>query len=101
MFASMFEFECTKRNFFILKSTKGKGFFNLFIASTFLIGTDVQNIVVCIGFAICGLFFLYIGFKYGELDNPKDITKGDMAKSAYDNRSLLGQPKVEIGVSLK
>lgn len=37
----------------------------------------------------------------GDLDNPDDITKGDIAKKAYDNRSLLGEPKVTIDVAMK
>jgi len=34
------------------------------IATTFLIGTKTENIILCIGFGICGIVFIFLGFKY-------------------------------------
>ncbi len=91
MFFSLFNLNFIKENFFILKSTKGKGVFCLFISSTFLIANSTQNIIMTLVFAACGGGFIFVGFMKPELDTIQDVSKADVAKTAFENRALLNK----------
>ena len=62
MVLSFCDFAFIERNFKFLKTVVGKGAFNLFVASTCLVGDcGLLDIIMCFGLIICGLFFVLIG----------------------------------------
>ncbi len=90
MFLSLFDLKIIKENFYLVKSTKGKGLFCIFIATTFLALTTTQWLFFAAYLAV-GVGYLFIGFMRPELDEVQDISRGDMAKAAFDNRQLLNK----------
>ena len=71
------------KHFKFLKTVTGKGYFNLFLASMFLVGADgVWGWVMMGGFAFFGLFFLLIGYACLEGYDDADIKKGEVAENA-------------------
>ncbi len=62
LFLSLFEVKLIKENFLLVKSTKGKGIFCLFISSTFLVTGASDNLIITVATAAIGAGFLFIGF---------------------------------------
>lgn len=63
MIMSFCEWDFMMKHFKFLKTIMGKGFFNLFVASMFLVGDDgdLWGWVMFGGLAACGVFFILIG----------------------------------------
>ena len=88
-----------KDYFLFLKTTAGRGYFNIFIASTFLVGygTPLLGWGLCILFLICGLFFVVAGHCtvsiYDNADfNSREVARDGMKKAgevAVENKHLL------------
>ena len=88
-----------KDYFLFLKTTAGKGYFNIFLASSFIVGNGkpILGYALCGFFLVCGLFFVIVGHctvsVYDNADfNSREIA-GRAAQSAgnlaYENRNLL------------
>ena len=88
-----------KENFMFIKTVTGKGIFNMFLASMFLVGSDggVWGWIMMGAFMICGLFFVIIGCCASEAYDDSDIDSKSLvnkvakkgAKTAYENQDLL------------
>ena len=61
------------------------------IASSFLLGNEWDNILLTAIFCVCGAGFLFVGFMRPELEQMKEISRDDMAKTAFDNRALINK----------
>ena len=94
--ASIFEWAIIKNNFLILKTIKGKGFFNLFIASFALFNGALINYIVAAALAILGAAMLVLGFKF-DIALDDDVKHGDVLGAA---QSKLGG-KVALNIGLK
>ena len=94
MVISFCEFEFIMRHFRFLKTVTGKGFFNLFCASMFLVGNndEVWGYIVMGGLMFCGLFFVMVGCacirNYDDSDLTKDDLKRSGSKSAPETQPL-------------
>ena len=88
-----------KDYFLFLKTTAGRGYFNLFLASTFLIGNGkpILGYVLCALFVVCGLFFVIVGHCTVSVYDNADFNSREVASQvakgagnmAYENRNLL------------
>ena len=85
------------KHFKFLKTVAGKGFFNLFLASMFLVGTDgnLWGYVMTGVLAGLGLFFILVGcacIKGYEDMTKKDVKKagGEMAPET-ENSALMAR----------
>ena len=86
-----------KRHFLFLTTTMGRGFFNLFLASMFLVGDQsVWSWVMFGGFAAIGVLFIIIGCACVEgIDDgsrgrkPNEKTSGESNVNEADNAHLL------------
>ena len=59
---SFCSFGFMKRNFHFLKTTLGRGYFDLFCAGLFLITSDsIMGWVMCAVLLVCGTFFVVMG----------------------------------------
>ena len=63
MILAFCEFNFIMKHFKMLKTVSGKGFFNLFVASMFLVGNgdDIWGWIMMGGLIACGLFFILVG----------------------------------------
>ena len=61
------------------------------IASSFLLGDKWDNILLTAVYSVLGVGFLFIGFMRPELEEMKEISRNDMAKTAFDNRALINK----------
>ena len=59
---SLFDLKLIRENFLLVKSTKGKGLFCLFISSTFVVTGFTDNIIIMVATGVIGLGFLFVGF---------------------------------------
>ena len=99
IFASFCDFKFMKDYFLFLKTTAGKGYFNIFLASTFLVGNNkpIVGYALSIFFLICGLFFVIVGHCSVSVYDNADFDSRAIAKeaatkagnTAYENRHLL------------
>ncbi len=96
MFLSLFDMRIINKNMFILKSTRGKGVFCIFVATTYLVDEKTRNIILASVFAAIGALFIFVGTVKPDMDEVKDITQGDMTKAAFDNRGLLSKVNVKV-----
>ena len=88
-----------KDYFLFLKTTAGRGYFNIFIATTFLVGagTPLLGWGLCVLFLLCGIFFVVVGHctvsVYDNADfNSREVAAAGMKKAAdtaVENRHLL------------
>ena len=90
MFLSLFDLKIVRDNFYLVKSTKGKGIFSLFICTTFL-AVKSPEYIYCAAYGAVGAGYLFVGFMKPELDEVADISKADMTKAAFDNRHLINK----------
>ena len=78
---SFFDFKFMKDNFFFLKSTLGRGYFDIFCSFMFLV-TSEKGFMAYLMTAVllaCGSFFVFIGY----------CTESDPAANAdYDSKAL-------------
>ena len=101
---SFCDFNFIMKHFKFLKTVTGKGVFNLFLASMFLVGnsSSVWGYVMTGSFAFFGLFFVLVGCAciegYDDSDIKKDEVKaqaknklGSSTKGSdrHDSQSLL------------
>ena len=96
---SFCDFKFIETHFLFLKSTVGKGAFNMFLASMFLVGNDGQiwGYLMTGCFLICGLFFIIVGCCAKDAYIDDDLKSKEIArkagkagaKTAYENRNLL------------
>ena len=79
---SFCNFDFVMRQFKFLKTVGGKGLFNLFCASLFIVGNgdSVWGWVMCGGLAACGLFFMLVGCACINTYEDKDLAKADLLK---------------------
>ena len=94
---SFCDFNFVMRHFLFLKTVSGKGFFNLFLASMFLVGNDgsIWGWIMMIAFCTVGIFFVVMGcccfHKYDNTDikqkDMKDKAKGAMNSKTNDGAS--------------
>ena len=83
---SFCDFNFIKQNFFFLKSTSGRGWFDLFCSFMFL-ATSSNSIMSWVMMGIlmaCGVFFIFVGYCY-----KVDPAGGDMDTSALKKQALL------------
>ena len=77
------------KHFLFLKTVTGKGFFNIFLASMFLVGqSGIWGIMMCVAFGTIGIFFVAIGCACVEGYDNSDLKRSEMksnAKNAYNN----------------
>ena len=81
---SFCDFEFVMRHFRFLKTVQGKGYFNLFLSSMFLVGSDdIWGWLMMGLFASFGIFFIIVGCACveGIYDNS-DIKKSEVADNA-------------------
>ena len=95
LIVSFIEFNFILKHFLFLKTVPGKGFFNIFLASMFLVGNEdgVWGYIMLCTLAGCGAFFLLVGCCCMSSYENKDLSKGDIRQSdaapAGDNAALL------------
>ena len=79
---SFCDFKFIKENFLFLKSTVGKGLFNIFLASMFLVGSDgdVWHWIMMALFMVCGLFFVVLGCCAKDAYSDDDINSKEVMK---------------------
>ena len=95
------------RHFLFLKTVTGKGFFNLFLCSMFLVGNndEIWGWMMMAAFGFFGIFFVAIGCACVEGYDDSDIKSkevGDKARNsiakrgagdaAADDTALLNNP---------
>ena len=85
MCISLFRLDCMTRNFYLLKTTVGRGVFNLFVALMVMFTTNLTNIILCIGFGACGVIFIILGITNPKIDEKTDLGKGDARQAAYSS----------------
>lgn len=95
---SFIEFEFIKRHFKFLKTIIGKGVFNLFLSSMFLVGNndELWGYIMTGGLAVCGLFFMLVGCACISGYEDNDLTTKDLKKGSVnetDKSSLLSAQK--------
>ena len=76
------DFNFIMKHFKFLKTVAGKGFFNCFLASMFLVGNDgeVWGYVMLSGLLFCGVFFILVGCACVAYED-KDLSKDDLKRS--------------------
>ena len=78
---SFCDFKFITLHFLFLKTIKGKGFFNIYLASMFLVGGDsFWSWILFSCFMVCGLFFILIGFWATEAYDESEIKQADLKK---------------------
>ena len=76
------------KHFKFLRTIIGKGFFNLFIASMFLVGNDanIGGYIMMGALAFCGIFFILVGCACVKTDEPlEDVSKDSVLKDGKAN----------------
>ena len=100
IFLSFWDFAFMKDYFLFLKTTAGKGYFNIFLSTTFLIGgggSPIIGEVCCVLFLLIGIFFVVCGHCLLSVYDNKDFNSREVAGNAargatnmaYENRHLL------------
>ena len=83
---SFCDFQFVMRHFKFMKTVSGKGYFNLFLASMFLVGNGgIWGYLMTGAFGVLGLFFIFVGcawIDYDDSDIKKDEIKSK-AKSSF------------------
>ena len=84
-------------NFFFLRSTAGKGCFNLFLSSMFLVGSEesLYGYLMAFLFGVIGLFFVIIGCCTEAVDTEED--KEQRAKATAMTNLAMGEAKAKYG----
>ena len=94
---SFCSFQFFEDNVRFLKTTQGRGWFDIFCAGLFLITADtITGYIMCSILLVCGLFFVTMGCLNRELGgadtDPNEFKKKAVttaAKTAVENPSLL------------
>ena len=85
LFISFCDFNFIMKHFKFLKTVSGKGFFNLFLCSMFLVGNDgsIGGYIMTGAIGFCGVFFVLVGCACVKTDEPmeKDFSKDSVLKS--------------------
>ena len=93
---SFCDFTFIMKHFKFLKTVTGKGLFNLFLASMFIVGNDgeIWGYVMTGTLAALGLFFILVGCAC--ISGYEDLKKNDAKSSVVDETSdsaLLARDK--------
>ena len=101
LIVSFCEFNFIMKHFLFLKTVSGKGIFNLFLASMFLVGNDgdVWGYIVMGCLLVCGVFFMAVGCACISSYDDSDLTKKDMdprKPSVNESDSLLTAPDAKV-----
>ena len=92
---SFCDFNFVMKHFKFLKTITGKGVFNLFLASMFLVGNEsVWGYLMTGAFAVLGLFFVLVGCACVEGYDDSDIKHEevkDKAKSQLKKGKTNGE----------
>ena len=98
MVLSFCEFNFIMRHFKFLKTVTGKGVFNLFCASMFMVGNgdSLWGYIMMGGLIACGLFFILVGCACISGYEDRDLTKDDLKKpkTGDDAQQPLNQSEV-------
>ena len=100
MILSFCEFTFVMRHFKFLKTVTGKGIFNCFLASMFLVGNEgVWGWVMFAGFCTIGVFFVLIGLACIEGYDDSDLKKQDLkdAKNSFSKKGKKDPSQVGAG----
>ena len=97
---SFFDFKIMNKHFKFLRTVTGKGLFNLFIASMFLVGNGgkITGYIMSVAFAAVGIFFVCVGCACIKGYDDSDVTRDDISSAL--SRSFSGRnidASVEIG----
>ena len=78
------DFNFVMKHFKFLKTVAGKGFFNLFLASMFLVGNggSIWGWVMLGAFGFFGIFFILVGCACLKGYDDADIKQEDVKKNA-------------------
>ena len=81
---SFCDFTFIERHFKFLKTVTGKGVFNLFVASMFLVGNagSFWGYLMTGAFAACGIFFTAVGCACIDGYDDSDIKKDEIKSTA-------------------
>ena len=83
---SFCDFQFIHNHFRFLKTVKGKGYFNLFLASMFLVGSSgVWGWLMFGCFAFFGLFFIAVGCAWISGYDDADLKKDEVAANAKNS----------------
>ena len=77
---ALFDFDCIMNNFKFLRTVIGKGFFNLFVASMFLVGNGDSpwGYIMMGSLAACGIFYILVGCACINRYDDKDLKKNEI-----------------------
>ena len=90
---SFCDFQFVMKHFKFLKTIGGKGYFNLFLASMFLVGNNgsIFGYLMTGAFAILGLFFIFVGCACISGYDDSDIKKDDIKAKAKGSYKSTGK----------
>ena len=73
-----------KDYFLFLKTSAGKGYLNLFLSSTFLVGNGLPLVgyILCGLFFLCGVFFIIVGHCTVSIYDNADFNSREIAGNA-------------------
>mmetsp|Transcript_32947 Transcript_32947/g.32133 ORF Transcript_32947/g.32133 Transcript_32947/m.32133 type:complete len:133 (+) Transcript_32947:27-425(+) len=78
MCVTLFKWDLMSRNFFLLKTTGGRGIFNIFVAFMLLYSGSTANIVLACCFGAIGIFFIILAMMTSTMDKATEF--GDTQK---------------------
>ena len=92
------DFTFVTKHFKFLKSVTGKGYFDLFLASIFLVGDDgIWSWIMFSAVAGMGLFFVLVGCACVDGYDDSDIKKSEVAAKAKGSFSKSKNAKETDG----
>ena len=100
MVLSFFDLRIMNKHFKFLRTVTGKGLFNIFIASMFLVGNGekITGYIMSVVFAAIGLFFVFVGCACIKGYDDSDVTRSDITSTlsrSFSSRNI--DTSVEIG----
>ena len=75
MCVTLFPCEIMKRNFYLLKTTTGRGIFNIFVAFMLIIGGELAYYLFAAGFLFVGVMFIVLARLTDKCDADNEIGK--------------------------
>ena len=100
MVLSFFDLRIMNKHFKFLRTVTGRGLFNIFIASMFLVGNGekITGYIMSVVFAAIGLFFVLVGCACIKGYDDSDVTRSDITSTlsrSFSSRNI--DTSVEIG----
>ena len=86
---SFCDFEFVKRDFYFLKTTAGRGWFDIFCSAMFLVDSDttLTGWLMFGGLLFCGGFFVLLSMSCGQDAEMSDINSNEL--KAQGGKALL------------